>query len=82
MIGQDESKCQRCESTSILSMGAKCSDRCSMAFDDEDGVGYVPANLNVGEGDYIAIDYCLDCGQMQGDFPITRESVVAAIRGM
>ena len=33
--------------------------------------GYVPENLNIGGGDYIEFTYCLQCGKIQGDFPIT-----------
>jgi hypothetical protein len=32
--------------------------------------GYVPNDLNIGGGDYIEFDVCLDCGQMQGQYPL------------
>jgi hypothetical protein len=32
--------------------------------------GYVPDDLGIGGGDYVEFDYCLDCGQLQGKFPL------------
>jgi hypothetical protein len=33
-------------------------------------MGYVPSGVGVGGGDYLKFDYCLDCGQIQGKWPI------------
>jgi hypothetical protein len=38
--------------------------------------GYVPSGLNIGHGDYISFHYCLDCGQIQGEFPIPEENTL------
>jgi hypothetical protein len=35
-----------------------------------DYFGYVPSCLGVGEGDYVEFEYCLDCGQIMGKFPV------------
>jgi hypothetical protein len=32
--------------------------------------GYVPRDLGIGGGDDVEFDYCLDCGQIQGRFPL------------
>ena len=34
--------------------------------------GYVPGNINVGDryGDVVDVCYCMDCGQMSGDWPL------------
>lgn len=32
--------------------------------------GYVPDGLGIGGGDYLNFSFCLDCGQMQGEFPV------------
>jgi hypothetical protein len=32
--------------------------------------GYVPRALGIGGGDYIEFEVCLNCGQMQGKYPI------------
>jgi hypothetical protein len=64
-------KCNKCSSTRLASVSAKCSDACSVVF--EDGYveeGYVPENIGIGGGDYLEFQYCLDCGMIQDDFPI------------
>lgn len=77
-------KCQRCGSDRVLCGGGKSSDMNdfyvgdqavwhdgSTRTDKKPGVAcYVPYNLNIGGGDYIEIAVCLDCGQMQGTWPV------------
>jgi len=62
--------CQRCNSNLILNIGGKCSDMFFASFQDAEYDGYVPENWNIGGGDYIYIDFCTKCGQIQGEFPI------------
>jgi len=62
--------CQRCNSNLILSIGGKCSDTFFANFQDKEYDGYVPDDWNIGGGDYIHIDVCTNCGQIQGNFPI------------
>lgn len=62
--------CQRCGSERVANLQAKCNDCCGITFRDGTIMeGYVPQQTGVGSGDYIEIDYCLDCGQIQGEFP-------------
>jgi hypothetical protein len=71
--------CQKCNSTRIANVDAKCDDRFSLSIEGDAyslvEVEYVPEGLNIGGGDYIDFDYCLDCGQIQGSFPITEETI-------
>jgi hypothetical protein len=62
--------CQHCKRNRVLTVNAKCSDCCDVHFDDNECSGYVPYDLNIGGGDYITFDFCLDCGQIQAEFPI------------
>jgi len=32
--------------------------------------GYVPDDMGIGGGDYIRLHICLECGQVQGKFPL------------
>jgi hypothetical protein len=61
--------CQKCNSERIASISGKCSDCCHCSIGDRDDEGYVPYDLGVGGGDYIKFKWCLDCGQIQGNFP-------------
>ena len=38
---------------------------------DKEHNGYVLDDINIGGGfgDYIDLDYCLNCGQIQGEWP-------------
>jgi len=64
-------QCQRCHSDRVADVGAKCSDRCYFRVGNyEQDDGYVPENLNIGDGDYLDIELCLDCGQLQGKWPL------------
>jgi hypothetical protein len=73
------SKCQRCQSERILSASGKCSDCFSAFYQDESVDGYVPYDINVGGGDYIEFKLCMDCGQVQGQFPVAQEVITEAL---
>jgi len=45
-------------------------DRSGICLND-----YAPENVGIGGGDYVDFEYCLDCGQMQGEFPISEAAV-------
>ncbi len=69
--------CQRCASNRIAEISAKCSDLCFIkipGFKEHDG--YVPNSLNIGGGDFVRLELCLDCGQVQGEFPITDSALI------
>ena len=67
--------CQNCNSERLADISGKCSDMCSVnvpgfkAYND-----YVP-NFIGQWGDYLQFSMCLDCGQIQGKFPITDEQL-------
>ena len=61
--------CQRCNSDRLLSGGGKSSDMNHFNYKDVDRGGYVPYIENVGGGDDIYIEVCLECGQLQGAWP-------------
>ncbi len=62
--------CQRCGSTRVAEICAKCSDCCGFGIGEYDHRGYVPHGCGVGDGDDVEFHYCLDCGQIQGEFPL------------
>jgi hypothetical protein len=66
-------ECQRCESEQIARFRAKCSDLCFVGFMDKEYWGYVPSGIGIGGGDYIELNICIKCGQVQGKFPITQK---------
>ena len=62
--------CDNCGSERILGVGAKCSDLCVVNFNDIDKEGYVPHDVGLGGGDYLEFNVCLECGKVQGKFPL------------
>ncbi len=66
----------RCGSARIGDVNAKCRDLCYLSIPcaNIEGDDYVPGDIGLGEGgDYLAFEYCLDCGQIQGDWPVYPE---------
>jgi hypothetical protein len=67
--------CQKCKSKRILSVSAKCADLCWVRYPNgTESRDYVPDIPNIstpeGGGDYVEFDLCLDCGQVQGKWPV------------
>lgn len=63
------SKCQRCESDRIFVVGGKSSDLNDYSFKDKEAQGYLPSVQDICGGDYFGFSVCLECGQIQGQFP-------------
>lgn len=63
-------KCQRCNTPDrLLDITAKCSDSCYTRYQGKDRDGYAPQIRGVCSDDYIEFAVCLECGQIQGNFP-------------
>ena len=68
-----------CTCTRTMSITAKSDDRNSITHGGVDRTGYVPNLPGLGGGDYLRIDFCLDCGKLFGDFPISDQDVEDAL---
>jgi len=73
--------CQRCKSDRILDINAKCSDCCYTVYKDMEQDGYVPTGVGIGGDDYVEFSLCLECGQLQGTFPIREAAAIDALVG-
>lgn len=63
--------CQRCNSGRVLHASGKSSDLNSFSLGQIDiDEAYVLSDCNIGGGDYYILDLCLDCGQLQGKWPV------------
>ncbi len=62
----------KCGSGRIADLGAKCSDNFGVSISSQDHEGYVPTDMGIGGGDYVRLQWCLDCGQIQGKFPLPK----------
>lgn len=69
-------KCQRCNSDRLLEMSAKCCDAFYGSYKDKEiESGYAPSIQNVCGGDYVDAIICLECGQVQGVFPVEDSNI-------
>jgi len=68
-------KCQKCKSNRVASVQSHCSDLCHIEIGDKESNDYVPEDMGIGGGDDVEFDYCLDCGQIQGEFPLPTSSL-------
>jgi hypothetical protein len=66
------SDCQRCKSARVIKFNGKSGDLSSVWLGGKEHDGYVPSDMNIGGGDYVRFYVCLDCGQMQGNWPVPR----------
>jgi hypothetical protein len=64
----------------VLRISSKTCDCFNITGDDIDYEGYVPEGLNLGGGDYIEFSYCIDCGKIMGQFPISEEDLKDAVK--
>lgn len=62
--------CLKCNSDRLAKINAKCSDCCFVEVKGFQNSGYVPRDMNIGGGDCITFTYCMDCGQMQDNWPL------------
>lgn len=67
--------CQRCDSRRIVTISGKCADMAHTSIGNAKENGYVPLDLGVGGGDYIRVKYCLECGQLQGEWPLPQAEI-------
>ena len=63
--------CQRCKSERVSNICSKSSDLNGGEIDGAAFEGYVPEHSGIGGGDYVEFSWCMDCGQIQGDFPVS-----------
>lgn len=68
-------KCTRCSSERIVKLQAIAKSSCHLDFQNlkKEYSGYNPEDVGVNDsidGDSVAFSYCLECGQIQGTFPL------------
>lgn len=62
--------CQSCKSHRVATAHGSCKDLSYFCLGDTEHDGYFPEGVGLGPGEDIELDYCLDCGQIQGKFPL------------
>jgi len=62
--------CQKCKSERVGFISGKSSDLNGYDIGEKHKEGYVPDDWGIGGGDYYEVEFCFDCGQIQGTFPL------------
>ena len=62
--------CQDCDGIRLMNVSTKCSDMFNAWTDANEHRGYVSDGLGIGDGDYMEFCYCMECGRIQGNFPL------------
>ena len=65
-------QCQSCRSFHLARVSGKTSDmfNFSLTRTGQEYHGEPFKESGIGSGDYIEFTYCLNCGQIQGSFPL------------
>ncbi len=66
--------CQRCSSARLAEIDASANDTVSIRLSGRSYHGYLPRYLGLGYLD-LHFFFCLDCGQVQGRFPLFRTAL-------
>lgn len=62
--------CQQCSSHRVMKVSSHASDMHNASIGHQRHCGYLPYDIGLGGGDDLRMEFCLDCGQIQGTFPL------------
>lgn len=65
-------KCQSCGSKRLVTLWMKCNDLASVTFKGREYDGNIPDDLGIQGGDDPSFTHCLNCGQIQGTWPLPK----------
>lgn len=64
--------CQRCKSARLCHVLSVAEDKHYVCIGQTEHCDYLPEDLGIGGAQDIEFDYCLDCGQIQHKFPLSK----------
>ncbi len=67
----DDNVCFTCDKNTLVQVCSKSSDLNNFQHRHREYDGYVLKGMGIGEGDYIELTFCTNCGQIQDNFPKT-----------
>lgn len=62
--------CDKCNSERVIIAQGHCNDCFCLFQGEKQYFGYVPEDIGIGCGDDVYFKYCLNCGKIQGEFPL------------
>lgn len=70
-VPRSATSCQRCSYPRVITIQSHAVDMHSARVGTREHDGYLPHDLGLGGGDDLRVTYCLHCGQIQGEFPLS-----------
>ena len=68
--------CQNCESNRRIKVSAKSNDLNTLTLKEKTYQNlYLPSDMGIGGDDFVFFVYCLDCGQIQGKWPLPETNI-------
>jgi len=65
-------KCDSCESERVATVEGDITNGFRLTIKEENFTEYVPRDIGFGiDGNYMKFKYCLNCGKIQGIFPVS-----------
>lgn len=64
--------CQKCGNSRVARVFAHSRDCNDFEINGNEHNGYVPSDMGIGRSDDVSFSYCLECGQIQGTFPLPK----------
>lgn len=74
--------CDKCDSIKLLEVYVQGRDTHHLDYKEMEIDGYMPEGLNLygNYGDAIQFKLCMDCGKVQGKFPVSEEDIETAFK--
>ena len=63
-------ECELCDSERIVKLDIDNVSEVKGTVSGIEFSAYIPMDIGIGEDDEINFEYCLECGHIQGDFPM------------
>lgn len=63
-------KCLKCNSERVINIEAHMERNVYTQYRGHEFVGGIPDSINIAYKGHLDIDMCLECGQVQGTFPV------------
>ena len=72
--------CQRCNSVRLVSITASDSEEIQIEYRGTECEKYAPDGIGIADCDALEFTYCVNCGQIQGIFPVSDDDVREAMK--
>ncbi len=75
-------ECDKCKSKRLMEVYVQGRDTHNLQYEDNEYHGYMVEGLNLygNYGDAIEFNLCMECGKIQGKFPVSDEVIKEVLK--